>query len=113
MRDLVFFAAVYGLSISLAVLGIGGPFRAAGTWLDRKLFSKRWLKRTKPEERGGPIHRFVHCPACLAFWAALGGTGWHAPLGPAWPDRITVALAATGMTWVVHVILYKLGQYEL
>ncbi len=104
MRDFIFFAAVYGLSVSLTVLGIGAPMRWALTKLDFALFRN---------ETGSYLKTLAHCPACLGFWIALGATFWHAPLGRFWADRLAVALAAVGINWIAHVTLSKLGQYEL
>lgn len=104
MRDFVFFAAVYGAAASLTILHIGAPYRALLTWIDRVLF--------RIEEKG-PLKMLAHCPACTGFWLALGATFWHSPLGPWWLDRVMVALASTGIIWIVHVILARLGMYDL
>lgn len=55
----------------------------------------------------------AHCTACTGFWVALAGTFWHAPLGPLWSDRVAVALAATGLIWIAHVAMVRLGMYDL
>ena len=104
MKDFLFFAAVYGVAASLALLGIGAPFRWAMARLDYSIFRN---------ENGSYLKTLAHCPACLGFWVALGATWWHAPLGRFWLDRIAVALSATAMIWIVHVTLTKLGQYDL
>lgn len=117
MKLFLFFAAVYGAAASLAVLGFGAWFRSAGVWLDRGLFKTRWVVAIPEEQRGGPIRTFVHCPACLSFWIGLAMTFWLLPFA-GWSagdaaERVVHALAATGVTWVVHVVLTKLGQYGL
>lgn len=117
MKLFLYFAAAYGAAASLGVLGIGAPFRAAGTWLDRKLFWNRWLVAIPEEERGGPVRTLVHCPACLSFWIGLALSFWLLPFA-GWSagdaaDRVIHALAVTGATWAVHVVLTKLGQYGL
>jgi len=116
MNEFLFFAATYGVAASLAVLGVGGPFRAAGTWLDRKLFKKRWRKRKKEEApMGGPIRVFVHCPACISFWVGFGLTFWLNPLEAFWVEivvRLVWSFAAVGVSWVTHTAMTKLGQYQ-
>jgi hypothetical protein len=111
MKTAFFLMSVYGLSVALTVLGVGSFFRSAGTKIDKLLFPWHWVDPQKP--MGGAVHMFAHCPACVGFWIALGATWWHAPLGPAPLDRVAVALAATGVIWIVHVTLTKLGQYGL
>lgn len=110
MKTAFFFLAVYGLAAALTVLGVGALFRTVGSKIDKLVFPWKWVD---PAKQGGPIRMFVHCPACVGFWVALGATWWHAPLGPAVADRIVVALVATAFIWMVHVTLTRLGQYEL
>ncbi len=103
MKAVLFFAAVYGAAISLALLRVGGPFRWVLTSLDFLIFRNK---------EGSHLAAFAQCPACLGFWIALGSTFWYAPLGPAVLDRVATAFAAVGLIWIVHVTLSKLGQYD-
>jgi hypothetical protein len=110
--------AVFGAAYSLTVLGIGALYRSIGTELDQLLFKNQWREAIAPDRRGGLIHKFVHCPACNSFWLSLGATFWYCPvnrwvLGPCIVDRLAVSFASVGIVWIIHVILTKLGQYEI
>lgn len=135
MKDFLFFAAVYGAAASLALLGFGVWWRAAGTWLDRKLFPSWWPPPVEingkfeyityeapdpmAELKGGALRIFVHCPACLSFWiAALGSWRLYSPARAHFGCSPLVAividgLGAAGIIWCVHVVLTRLGQYNL
>lgn len=104
MKTAVFFFAVYGIAISLALLKVGAPFRWVMSRLDLRIFRN---------EEGSYLKTLSQCPACLGFWIALGATFWHAPLGPFIVDRLAVACAMTGLIWIVHVTMTKLGQFDL
>jgi hypothetical protein len=106
MREFFFFAAVYGAAASMALLKAGVPFRWVMQTLDRVIF------RNKTED-GGVLTMMSKCPACLAFWIALGDAFYYKPLGPTVGDHLMAAFAAVGLVWIVHVTLSKLGQYDL
>jgi len=119
VKDFIFFAAIYGLSVSLAVLPVGKPWRATGILFDRLVFPNRWLSFLPENERGGLIRIFVHCPACVSFWAgALSSAFIYSParlylhVDPIVAMAID-GLASTGIIWAIHVTLTKLGQYDL
>ena len=96
MKDTVYFLAVYGLSLALTVLSIGTYYRELG------------------EKIGGEIKTLVYCPACTGFWIALiFAFLWHSPAGPSILDRLASALAGSGLTWIIHVTMVKLGQNDL
>jgi len=96
MKALVFFLAAYGAALALTVLDFGIPYR----WLGEKI--------------GEPAKTFVYCPACTGFWLALAGAFfWYSPAGEGPLDAIASALAASGLIWIVHVVLSKLGQNDL
>lgn len=104
MKDAVFFLAVYGAALSLALLKIGAPFRWTLSRLDY------WIFRN---EEGSYLKTFSQCPACLGFWISFAATFWHAPLGPNIFNRLAVSLACVGLIWIIHVTMTKLGQFEL
>lgn len=119
MKDFLFFAAVYGTAASLAILAVGAPFRAFGIWLDQKLFPHRWIVVISEDRRGGAIRIFVHCPACISFWTGVLFS-WlvHSPARthlalPLVSSLIIDGLASAGIIWCVHVVLTRLGQYDL
>lgn len=104
MKTAIFFAAVYGAAISLALLRVGAPFRWVMSRLDY------WIFRNKERSH---LKMMAGCPSCLGFWLSLGATFWYAPLGPFIFDRLAVAFASVGIIWIVHVTLTKLGQFDL
>lgn len=119
MRDFLFFAAVYGVAASLAILAVGAPFRMIGIGLDRMLFPHRWADDVGEDRRGGALRIFVHCPACISFWTALV-LSWtlyspskaHFGIGLPWSLAVD-GLVSVGIIWCVHVAMTKLGQYDL
>lgn len=119
MKDFLFFAAVYGTAASLAILAIGAPWRATGTWLDMKLFPSRWADDIPGDRRGGAVRIFVHCPACISFWTGVLFS-WlvHSPAKvhlqiPFASSLVIDGLASAGIIWFIHVVLTRLGQYDL
>jgi len=109
----LFLAGTLGASLALGVLAVGHPFRAAASLLDRFLFPRSW----EGGGQGGPLRMLAHCPACLSFWIALALSFWIVPFR-SWScreivERILLGLSATAVTWVVHVVLTKLGQYNI
>lgn len=102
MTILLFLLACYGLALALTQLHVGIPYRWAGEKIGLKIL--------------------VHCPACTAFWIGLalsylwcspalsisGATDWHRHAAHA-----VDGLAACGFSWIVHVVLVKLGQNNL
>ena len=119
MKDFLFFAAVYGTAASIALLHVGSPVRFLFTLIDTKLFPSSWAEFIPASQRGGPIRKLVHCPACLSFWIALAASilvyspaGHHLGL-PVIPRVIVDSLASVGIIFCVHVVLTKLGQYDL
>ena len=114
MKDFIFFTATFGVAYCLSLLHVGRIYRELGTMLDRKIFPKRWADSILENQKGGPIRIFVHCPACNSFWIAFAASSlWYSPLGSGFPDRLAVSFASVAVTWAVHVILTKLGQYEI
>lgn len=119
MKDFLFFAAVYGMAASLAILAVGAPWRAIGTILDQKLFPHRWADDIPGDKRGGALRIFVHCPACISFWTGVLFSWFvYSPARDHFGcSRILSlpidGLASAGIIWCVHVVLTKLGQYEL
>jgi len=119
VKDFLFFAAVYGTAASIALLHVGSPVRFLFTLIDTKLFPSLWADFIPASQRGGPIRKLVHCPACLSFWIALAASilvyspaGHHLGL-PVIPRVIVDSLASVGIIFCVHVVLTKLGQYDL
>jgi hypothetical protein len=111
MTILLFLLASYGVALSLTLLHIGAPYR----WLGEKLWGRKG-----DELRGLGI--LVHCPACTAFWVGLAISYlWCSPAleisrAMDWHRHAAHAidgLAACGFSWIVHVILVKLGQNDL
>ena len=114
MKDLIFFLATFGVAYCLTVLYIGRIYREAGTMLDRFLFKRRYDDSIPPAQQGGPIRHYIHCPACNSFLIAfIMSTFWYSPLGSGLPDRLAVSFASVAVTWIVHVVLTKLGQYDI
>jgi hypothetical protein len=119
MKDFLFFAAVYGAAASLALFKVGASWRLIGTWIDQRLFPRYWAPAIPPEQRGGPVRGFVHCPVCISFWVAvLFSLEVHSPskihLEAVFPWSLVIdGLASAGIIWCVHVALTRLGQYDL
>ena len=115
MKDLLFYAAVYGAAASIALLHVGSPIRYLATVIDRRLFPSM----SDSPARGGPIKVLFHCPACLSFWISLAASIFV--YSPAWahfgvpliPRLIVDSLSSTGIIFCVHVVMTKLGQYDL
>lgn len=104
MIAVFYLLAVYGASIALTVLHAGAPYR----WIGEKI--------------GGPAKILVNCPACTAFWVGLVlSIMWTSPTGADMllPNErrvlghVVEALAAAGVTWIIHVTMVRLGQNEL
>jgi hypothetical protein len=92
----LFVFAVYGLANAVAVLKFGLPIR----------------KVCKPIPVLGLL---ICCPACLAFWFALGGS-WGA-FSPArlfvdnwWKAMVVDGLAASGGVWLLHLAAERMGH---
>lgn len=115
MKDFLFYAAVYGAAASIALLHVGYPIRHLAAILDQKLFPSL----ADSPARGGPIKVLVHCPACLSFWIALiMSTLVYSPSGahfgiPTIPRLLVDSISATGIIFIVHVVMTRLGQYDL
>jgi len=100
MKLAVFLLAAYGLSLALTLLHVGKPYR----WLGEKIGLKI----------------LVNCPSCTAFWIGiLISIFWASPAAAvakgSWtpiPHALD-GLAASGVTWIIHVALTKMGQHEL
>lgn len=119
MRDFLFYSAIGGFCLSLAVLKAGVLWKAVMTWLDMKLFPSRWADSIVPSERGGPLRFFAHCPACISFWISMlvsafiyGPSRVHLGV-PLVVGMLLDGFSSVGIIWFVHVVLTKLGQYEL
>ena len=119
MKDLIFVLAVYGTAISLAILSVGAPWRVVGSAIDRLIFPSRWNADVSHDRKGGAIRIFVHCPVCISFWvAALFSWLFYSPsqahleIGYPW-ILVVDGLASVGIIWCVHVVMTKLGQYEV
>lgn len=114
MRDFIYFAAVFGLSASLTLLHVGEVYRRPGLWLDRLLFKKRWLQSIPEDKQGGPIKHLVHCPSCTSLWVSIAFSNlWYCPLAGGWMEKGAVGLASVAIVFATHVILTKLGLYEM
>ena len=119
MKDLLFFAAVYGMAASLAILAVGSPWRFLGTLLDQKLFPSRWADDIPGDRRGGAVRIFVHCAACISFWSGVLFSWFiYSPAKTYFsihrvPALAVDGLASAGIIWCIHVVLTKLGQYDL
>ena|SRR3972149_4463752 len=100
MKLVIFLLAAYGLSVALALLHIGKPYR----WLGEKI----------------KLGVLVNCPSCTAFWIGLLlSILWASPASDiaegrwSWMPHVVDGLAASGVTWIAHVALTKMGQHEL
>jgi hypothetical protein len=119
MKDFIFFAVIYGAAASLTILSVGSPWRLIGTFIDQKLFPARWVVGIPSNQRGGAIRIFVHCPACVSFWiGALFSWILYSPARTYFeisriPALAVDGLASAGIIWFIHVVLTRLGQYEL
>jgi hypothetical protein len=119
MKDFLFFASVYGAAASLAILTVGSIWRAIGTWADQRLFPYRWTDDIPADRRGGALRTFVHCPACISFWVGVAFSLMiyspsKAHFGvPLFWSLVVDGLSSVGIIWCVHVILTRLGQYDL
>lgn len=117
MNLFIYFAAAYGFSVTLTLLHWGAGYRGLGMILDRLLFPSKWKEEIPADQRGGSLKTLVHCPACTGFWVALGMTAWLMPDLP-WlsfrnfETRWMHSVAASGIIWIVHVVLTRLGQYD-
>jgi len=107
----VFALAVYGAAISVALLKVGAPVRWVLSRLDYMIFRN---------EQGSWLKTLSECPACLSFWISFLLSYWLMPIGTAGPTLLEALLtrgiwsvAMVGFTWIVHVTMSKLGQYEL
>lgn len=92
----IFVFAVYGLSNAVAVLKFGMPIR----------------KVCKPIP---VIGLMICCPACIAFWFALGGSWWFiSPATPFvdvwWKAMIVDGTAASGGVWLLHLAAERMGH---
>ena len=91
----VFLFAVYGFSNAVTVLKFG-----------------KWIRTvTAPIPFLGAL---LKCPACLAFWAGLL-ISWQV-MSPSlpfcdarWKAMLADGLAASGFSYIVHVIMEKTG----
>lgn len=101
LRLVVFILAVYGAAAAITVLRAGAPLR--------------WLVKSSQE-----LSHFLHCPACVGFWIGCAASAF-VYAGPAlasstsfnWLLVLVDGLVACGSCWIIHVVLCKLGQFEI
>lgn len=123
MRIFLFLLAEMGLSWSITVLAIGAPIRQLfDTLFGRppKLIKGKGGKKKYVEAELTKLQILVRCPACIGFWIALAiSKGIYSPcLDSGLTGVIILAsvldgLVAVGVNWVMHVVLTRLGQYDL
>lgn len=95
---IIFLLACYGTTNIIVSSKIFKPLR---DWLDE--LPSRWKM----------FSTLIHCPLCLAFWV---GIFWY--LCGLMAIRASFAFVAagavsSGFTWIIRVILYKLGEDDL
>lgn len=104
LRLLVFILAVYGAAAAVTVLRAGAPIR----WIGSKLGE---------EARG-----FTSCPACVGFWlgCAMSAFVFTGPAlstnicsGIDWSLVVVDGLLSCGTCWIIHVLLVRLGMYDI
>jgi len=119
MREFLFYTAIYGAAVSIAVLQVGAPIRRLFTAIDRFLFPSLWRDDLPEDRRGGPLRILIHCPACVSFWIALfGSVRIYSPARthfaiPFVDGLILDGFSSVAIIWFVHVVMTKLGQYGL
>lgn len=119
MKDFLFYSAVGGFAFSLAVLKVGAFWKSALSWLDEVLFPSRWADDLPPGDRGGPLRIFAFCPACISFWTALAVSALvYSPSRTHLGVPLVVGMLLDGFStvviiWATHVVLTRLGQYEV
>lgn len=113
---LLFLLAVYGLANAVAILKVGKPLRLIASRI-----GPFYLHQTSPnlaEARRSIWQDLVECPACLSFWIGIAASLYaFSPASSVVHDRAVAAtfdgLAASGSSWIIHVVLEKIMPSHL
>jgi hypothetical protein len=119
VKFLIFYAAVMGLSWCITILAIGSPLR----WLVDLTAKASSGSSSAAADDAKPLTKIqilFRCPACIGFWIA-GLLSWfvYSPCLDSGLTRVIIlasvldGLVAVALNWVTHVVLTRLGQYEL
>lgn len=110
-----------GLSWSITVLAIGAPIRMLSDLLTlRKTSPGSTAAGSNDAQPLSKIQILFRCPACIGFWVACGLSALvYSPSIDCGLTRVIIlasvldGLVAVALNWVMHVVLTRLGQYDL
>lgn len=121
LKIYLFYLAVMGLSWSITILAVGAPLRWIVDLLTKKKPSPGSATTAPDDEKHPhPLKIFFSCPACVGFWVAyIMSALLYSPALDCGLTRVIIlasvldGLVAVALNWVMHVVLTRLGQYDL
>jgi len=112
----LFFLAVYGAAISVAVLKLGLPLRRLAAHVPPRYERKLMRDGKETVEQRSVLMDFLSCPPCLSFWIAalFSRFAWspsapHLRSFPWWYAAVADGLAAVAVSWILHVITERVA----